>query len=475
MPFTSSSKFRVAILLAVLCLGALIMIAVAPRFGWGPPIATSETGHEAHEHAGHVHEHDHDDDHSGHRHEAHEHAEAEHHETAILELSERGLKNIGFEPFTVEQTDYARQLSLPAIVVERPGRSQIHITAPLTGIVTRILAVTGEAVGPGESLFELRLTHEELVAAQREFLETIASLEVVEREIERLKGLGEGVIAGKRILEQQYEKQRLEVSLMAAEQAMLLHGLTEQQIQEVRQSRRLFRNITIRTPEHGDIEEACEGPHLFTVQRLAVAKGEHVELGRGLATLADHCELHIEALAFEDDASKIRAAAEAERKVTATLLEGDAPGGRLRGLEILYVAGQIEAESRALKVYVQLPNRIALDKSTAAGKRFVEWVYKPGQRMEVNVPVDTWEDQLVLPTTAVVEEDAEAYAYRQHGDHFEQVPVHILYRDQNAVVIAKDGALFPGDVVAGKGAFQMHLALKNNSGGGIDPHAGHNH
>jgi hypothetical protein len=35
--------------------------------------------------------------------------------------------------------------------------------------------------------------------------------------------------------------------------------------------------------------------------------------------------------------------------------------------------------------------------------------------------------------------------------------------------------LFPGDVVAQRGAHQMQMALKNKSGGGVDPHAGHNH
>jgi hypothetical protein len=42
-------------------------------------------------------------------------------------------------------------------------------------------------------------------------------------------------------------------------------------------------------------------------------------------------------------------------------------------------------------------------------------------------------------------------------------------------VIESDGTLFPGDVVAVSGAYQMQLALKNKAGGGVDPHAGHNH
>ena len=43
------------------------------------------------------------------------------------------------------------------------------------------------------------------------------------------------------------------------------------------------------------------------------------------------------------------------------------------------------------------------------------------------------------------------------------------------VVIENDGSLFPGDVVAKRGAHQLQMALKNKSGGGVDPHAGHNH
>jgi hypothetical protein len=95
--------------------------------------------------------------------------------------------------------------------------------------------------------------------------------------------------------------------------------------------------------------------------------------------------------------------------------------------------------------------------------------------MELRIPVEAWKDRIVLPVDAVVDEGAEAYVYRQNGDHFDRVPVHVEYRDRGSVVVANDGAVFPGDVVAGHGAYQIHLALKNKSGGGIDPHAGHNH
>lgn len=394
---------------------------------------------------------------------------------ASIELSENGLKNIGFEPFTVESSHYDRELTLPAIVVERPGRSQFHITAPLTGIVTRIHAVTGEAITPAQPLFELRLTHEELVTAQRDYLRTAENLDIVNREIARLKSLGQGVIAGRRVLEQEYEKQKLEASLHAGEQAMLLHGISESQIENILETRRLFRTLTVRAPEHEHNDGSCTADHLFQIQRLGVAQGEQVEAGRELAVLSDHCELHIEGMAFEDDAPQIRRAVQAGCKVTARLLVGDSPGATVEGLEVLYVADQIDLESRAFKVYLRLPNEVALDKSTRDDKRFIEWRFKPGQRMQLSLPVETWEDQWVVPTTAVIDEGVETYVYRQNGDYFEQVAVHVLHRDQSSVVISNEGAFFPGDVIAGKGAYQMHLALKNKAGGGVDPHAGHGH
>ena len=37
------------------------------------------------------------------------------------------------------------------------------------------------------------------------------------------------------------------------------------------------------------------------------------------------------------------------------------------------------------------------------------------------------------------------YVYRQNGDHFDRVPVHVKYRDRDSVVVTNDGAIFPGD------------------------------
>ncbi len=223
------------------------------------------------------------------------------------------------------------------------------------------------------------------------------------------------------------------------------------------------------------MEEKCHEEHLFHVQKLPVQLGEHVQAGQLLCVLADHCELYIEGRAFEDDAIWLRAAAREGRSVTARVVVGRRETDVIEGLKLLYLADQVDPDTRVFRFYVRLPNAIALDQMTEDGRRFITWRFNPGQRMELQVPVERWPDRIVLPVEAVVQEGAEAFVYQRNGDHFDRVAVHVEYRDQTRVVIANDGAIRPGDVVAGKGAYQMHLALRNKSGTAADPHAGHHH
>ena len=404
------------------------------------------------------------------------HEHAGHSEGNSIELSANALKNIGFKPVTVALAPYDRTMALPAIVAEKAGSTRIHLTTPLTGVVTQIRAVVGEAVERASPMFEVRLTHEDLVNAQRDFLKTAEDFDVVNRELDRLRQPElEGVIARKLILEKQNEKQKLEASLQTEKQSLLLHGLSEAQVDAVLSTRQMLKSLTIGAPDHFHTGDGCQGDHLFHVQRLPVSQGEQVEAGQELCVLADHCELFLEGRAFEDDANVLRKAVAESWPVSATLLIGGGEKEQIDGLKVLYLADTIEPETRAFHFYLRLPNAVVLDQTDQLGHRYIEWRYKPGQRMELRVPVERWTDRIVLPVDAIIDEGAEIFVYRQNGDHFDRVPVHVEYRDRESVVVANDGSLFPGDIVAGRGAYQIHLALKNKTGGGVDPHAGHNH
>jgi multidrug efflux pump subunit AcrA (membrane-fusion protein) len=344
----------------------------------------------------------------------------------------------------------------------------------MTGIVTKVYPIEGEAMASGQPLFDLRLTHEDLVTAQRDFLRSAQELDVVERELKRLNSISDGIIAGKRLLEPEYEKQKIEAALLAQREGLLLHGLSEPQVKDILANRRLLKELTVVAPQAiGDCVES-DSQHLLTIQTLKVRPGQQVSAGESLCVLGDHCRLYIEGKAFEEDAEQLNHVAKEKLSVSAVLMSRGQERDSEENLQILYLSDRVEPESRAFHFYIDLPNKVIRDQKMD-GHRFIGWKYKPGQRSEVRIPIQQFDNRIVLPVDAVVEEGAETFVFQQNGDHFDRVEIHIEDRDQDHVVIANDGSLYPGDVVAAKGAYQMNLALKNKSGGGIDPHAGHGH
>jgi len=399
----------------------------------------------------------------------------EHDEAAAIKLSKQAQGNIGLQLAKVELRPFDRTITVPGIVVERPGWSTMEVTAPMTGVVTKIYPIQGEAVEPGQPLFEVRLTHEDLLQAQTEFLRTLEELDVTGREVARLeKVTADGVIAGKTFLERKYEQQKQEAALRAQRQALLLHGLSQEQVDTIVATRSLLQSLTIRTPAHDSAGKP--ETHPLQVQQLKVSHGKYVNAGDTLCTLVDYRELYIEGRAFEQDIRAITRASAAGGTISAVLgAKSTADEETVRGLRILYLDDKVDRESRAFRFYVTLPNHLLREAKTPEGRRFAYWQFKPGQRTQVRVPVEQWKDRIVLPVDAVAQDGAEAYVFEANDDHFDRRPVHVEYRDQDWVVIANDGALKVGTMVAASAAHQVQLALKAKSGGGVDPHAGHNH
>lgn len=424
---------------------------------------------------------------------------AGHDEGTSLELSEQARQNLGLTGDGVGEirlTTFSKSIIVPALVVERPGRTRIQIATPMTGVVTRIHAAAGEAVEPDSLLFELRLTHEDLVRSQTEFVTTLGELDIENREIKRLSAVtSSGGVARKTLLDRQYARDKLQSLLVVQQEALKLHGLSEAQVQKIALDRRLLRELKLYTPNADgtsskelqlskafrqtgirpvSLETIVTDPPLI-LRELTVHRGQAVKAGEPLGTLVDYSELYIEGMAFEQDIAELTSASRNEWKVTALFDEANGNVREVSSLNIAYLDSEIDRTARTLKFFVSLPNYLTHENKRQDRIRFVNWRYRPGQRLQLRVPVEQWEDQIVLPVDAVAREGAEFFVFQQNGDHFDRLPVHVKHRDQFSVVVANDGQLFPGDVVAMRAAHQMQMALKNTAGGGVDPHAGHNH
>ncbi len=444
-------------------------------------------------HAGEEHDHDHEED--GHDHVGHS-------ESSSLELTPQSLKNLGLTAEylrPVELSNFYRTVTIPAIVVAKPGRTDIQVSSPMIGIVQHVHAVSGEAVVPGDMLFEVRLTYEDLVDTQTQLLKNLADVAVEQREITRLEEVTRsGAVASKFLLERQYALQKLQSSIAAQRAALKLHGLSDEQIDTIVREQKLLRDLTIVAPDvdiHAHDENnlrlsdrrfapasyqsknqstAIPESTPLIVERLNASKGQGVQAGEMLCMLSDYSSLYIEGKAFEQDAPAIAEVA-AKGWLMEAIMPGVAGQETLTDLKLAFVANAVDAQSRTLSFFVNLPNTILRDETTAEGQRFVTWKYRLGQRLEIRVPVEAWEQQIVLPVDAAVKDGADWFVFQQNGDHFDRVAVHVKYRDQRSIVIENDGAIHPGDVIALRSAHQMQMAIKNKSGAGADPHAGHSH
>ncbi len=431
-----------------------------------------------------------------------QHDHAGHDEASSLELSPQARKNVGLTSdklIPVKLKSFTRTITIPAIVVERPGKTRITIVAPMTGIVTNVNVTAGEAVNPGRELFKIRLTHEDLVQAQAAYLKTLGQLDVERKEIARIQDItNRGVIAGKVLLEREYAKEILEAVLKAQREALLLHGFSSAQVDQIDKTRRLIKEHQIYVPrlngQSGEVQlpnikirrisatddssldpKTLPPQSLFIVQSMKVSKGDFVQAGDTLCVLADYSDLYLKGQAFEQEADELTRCMEKQWPVQAIQEVNNKEKKLLNHLKIDYLDNQIETDSRTFSVFVNLPNQVQYDAVRQNGNRFITWKFKPGQRMQLRVPVEIWEKQIVLPVEAIASEGAEHFVFQENGAHFDRRPVHILYQDQLWAVIQNDGSVFPGDKIALAGAHQLQMALKNKAGGGVDPHAGHSH
>lgn len=457
-------------------------------------------------HAGHDHgpnEHDaHAEEHAGHDHAGHDLG------VHSIELSRQARANLRLKTQAVALSPYTRYVEVPGIVTRWPGETHVSITSPLTGVINAIHISRGEMVESGSPLFTLRLTHQDLVNTQEAFLSQLGQIDVEEREIERLAAISQsGAIAGKTRLAREYERDKLEAGIRAARQSMLLHGLSERQIETIESTRTLIREVIVTAPlveednslHHESLGEAnnrvsgnpsarlasMQPPPMslpahnhidaeFLVTELDVRRGESVSAGQQIAQLSDYSRLLIEGQAYQRDAGLLRQAAEAGAELQATMTGADNEIETMAGLRVVYIGNEVGAESRSLPFYVGLENEI--ERSEQRGDhRYVSWRFKPGQRLTVRLPQSRIDKAIVVPKDAVAEEGPERYLFVENGDRFERVPVEVLASDSVNVAIKNSGQVWPGQSIAVNGAHQLQMAMKNQAGGAIDPHAGHNH
>ncbi|QDV47584.1 hypothetical protein Enr13x_74940 [Stieleria neptunia] len=406
----------------------------------------------------------------------------------VLEISEQARKNLSLTSKAARPQSYWRTVVIPGEVADRPGLSDRGVTSPAVGVVSAIHAFPGDTMSPGEPLFTLRLFSEYLQATQTTLFKARQETAIVQAEIGRLSGaVSSGAVSRSTLIELQSEISRQNTLIQAARQELLTRGLTPDQVQQI-ESGAFVSTVDVVAPPLRDlsavtkrslpqavqqvsyINELGEGQGIaYEVQELSVELGQQVQAGQLLANLSNHQMLYVVGHAFKREAAFLEQAAQEKRPIEVEFAEDE--GGRWPELNqtfnIRHLANSIDTNSRTFDFFVPLTNQSRLYGEQE--RAFLVWRFRPGQRARIHIPVEEFDDVFVLPSEAVVWEGPEAYVFRQNGDLFKQIPVHVLHEDRRSVVIANDGSITPGAFLAQGSAASLNRVLKSQSASGQQP------
>jgi membrane fusion protein, heavy metal efflux system len=391
-----------------------------------------------------------------------------------VRVSSEARKNMGLMSKSLQLTTYFRKIDVPGVITDRPGVSDRGVVAPVTGIVTQIHAYPGNTVAPNAPLFSLRLVSESLHASQLELFKATKEIEIAKQQKQRLEGLAQsGSVAGSRLIEIDNQIQRMDVNVQAYRQDLAARGLPQDRIAAAAKGE-FVTEIIVRAPGeqalkvadialtagNDDKPEPKPLPFSFELQVLKVALGQQVEAGQVLCNLADHRALLIEGRGFKKDMSLIQKAAK-ERfpiKVGFEVSEGADWPALPKQLWIEHVANLIDSPSRTFAFYLPLENQWQAYNQN--GRERLVWRFRPGDRVRLYVAVEKIEDVFVLPQASLVREGPEAFVFRQNGDLFDRIAVHVLHEDSTSVVIPNDGKLRKGSYIAQNAAASLNRVLK---------------
>ncbi len=396
-----------------------------------------------------------------------------------VRLSPEARKNLEITSKALQATTYWRKIDVPGVITDRPGISERGVVAPITGIVTQIHAYPGDTVAPNAPLISLRLISESLHNSQLELFKSSKEIEIAQQQRQRLEGLAQsGGLAGSRFIEIQNQMQRMDVNVQAYRQDLLARGLSLDRIDAAAKGE-FVTEIIVRAPGEQAVKvteialtsavevEPARLPFSFELQLLKVELGQQVEAGAILCYLADHRALLIEGRGFKKDMSPIQHAARDRLPVEVAFEVDDGANWPPlpTQLRIHHVANLIDTQSRTFAFYLPLNNHWQV--YAQDGQDRLIWRFRPGDRVRLSVGVEKIDNVYVLPQAALVREGPEAFVFRQNGDLFDRMSVHVLLEDSTSVVIANDGVLRKGFFIAQNSAASLNRVLKAQRASGL--------
>ncbi|MGD9929890.1 MAG: efflux RND transporter periplasmic adaptor subunit [Mangrovibacterium sp.] len=357
---------------------------------------------------------------------------------AIHHFDEQEIDLAGAIAFTKEQSwkvDFATALPVmkpfgpvlrtTALVQTVPAQSQV-LTAKTSGVVSYVVPnlVEGMPVRAGQPLFRISGSGMGGDNVSVVYASALATYEKEKADYERMAKLAEKQIVSQKDLltaKNSYEKAKI-----------------------------IYQNLQKNFHAGG---QTVQAPVAGNIVRLMVSNGEFVSAGQPVASLAQQGRIQLKAAVQQKYAADLQ-------RINSVLVR---PTGRTHWLsldelngKLLSVGTQIGAGNFLLPVYFEADN---------SGD------FLPGSLVEINLKVTSESDALVVPNTALVEQEGNFFVFVQcDPEHFEKRQVTVGDTDGKESLIRS--GLLPTERIVTKGAVLVKLSAVSNS---LDPHAGHVH
>lgn len=238
-----------------------------------------------------------------------------------LQLSSNAIKLAEIETAPVERKYVAAEIRMVG-KVEYDETRVSYISAWVAGRIDKLYVdFTGTTVREGDHL--VYLYSPELISAQEELLQALKSYDDV-------SASGNPNI-----------RQTARLTLEAVREKLRLLGLTEAQIKEIEKQRTVTDHLTIYSPISGVV-----------IHRNA-REGMYVNTGTPIYTIADLSNVWVKLDAYESDLQWIRYGQEVDFTTEAY------PGKTFTG-QIVFIDPVLDAQTRTVKVRVNVPNRNGL-------------------------------------------------------------------------------------------------------------------
>lgn len=314
-------------------------------------------------------------------------------------------------------------MGYPAQVVLPPNREQV-VSAPVDGVVERVLVGTNDTVRPGHPL--LRLASPEYGERQLKLMEASAKARLSQTTLARERALfSEGIIAERRVQEAEFAQSSDVAQVRQAAAALRLTGADEVTLKRIQAGGKLDDGLSVPSRIAG------------VVLAVDVKPGQRVKEADPLMRVADLRELWLD---IQLPAS--RQAQEVSKSAEIGVIGRDAAAMPLS-------VGALVSDSQTVTLRARV---------TRGAERL-----RPGEIVQVQVPFVSSEAGWAVPLPAIARQDDQAYVFVRTTTGFVATPVTVVSSAGQSAQVT--GKLIANQEIAVSSVIALKAAWLGKSGG----------